>query len=409
MNFKTSLTAVAASLIALLGASAHAQSVSLDYLGQQIVANSATYQGTQIGGLSGIDYNAATGQFVAISDDRSALSPARFYTLGMDLAQFTRSNSAGSAGVQFSGVTTLLAPNGSAYPNNGVDPESIRLVHGAGGTTVLWGNEGLRSGAQSSYQVPTVRESTLSGGYVRDLAVPGYYAPTGSAGGTSVGDMGIRNNLAFESLTISTDGKSAYVATENALVQDGPRTSLTQSSPSRVAQYSLATGALTAEYVYNVDPIAFAPAGDRGLVEMLAVGENRFLAVERSFSTGFNIYVYLVDATNATNVAGMSSLAGQSYTAMSKTLLLDMSTVKNDDGSALFTDNIEGVTLGPVVNGKQTLIFVSDNNFNSSEITQFVAFTVNGDLAAAVPEPQTWALWLGGLAAMGAIARRRRG
>jgi len=406
MNVKTPLPAIAAGLIALLGAPVATEAASLDYLGQQIVPNNATFGGTAIGGLSGIDYDAATGQFVAISDDRSALNAARFYTLGLDLGQFTRANGAGSAGVQFSGVTTLLAPSGLPYASNGVDPESIRFVHSAGGTSVLWGNEGLRSGAPASYQVPTVRESTLAGGYVRDLAVPSYYAPTGSAGGTSAGDSGIRNNLAFESLTISTDGKSAFVATENALVQDGPRTSLTQSSPSRVAQYSLATGALTAEYVYNVDPIAFAPAGDRGLVEMLAVGENRFLALERSFSTGFNIYVYLVDATGATNVAGMGSLAGQSYTAMSRTLLLDMSTVKNDDGSALFTDNIEGVTLGPMVNGKQTLIFVSDNNFNAAEVTQFVAFTVNGSL---VPEPQMWALWLGGLAAMGAVARRRRG
>ncbi len=34
---------------------------------------------------------------------------------------------------------------------------------------------------------------------------------------------GIRNNLAFESLTISPDQKTLFTATENALFQDGSR------------------------------------------------------------------------------------------------------------------------------------------------------------------------------------------
>ena len=39
-------------------------------------------------------------------------------------------------------------------------------------------------------------------------------------------------------------------------------------------------------------------------------------------------------------------------------------------------DNIEGLTFGPVVNGKRTLILVSDNNFNPAQFTQFVALTI---------------------------------
>ena len=92
---------------------------------------------------------------------------------------------------------------------------------------------------------------------------------------------------------------------------------------------------------------------------------------------------------------------------MSKSLLLDLGTVKNDDGSALLLDNVEGITFGPVVNGKQTLVLVADNNFAASQQTQFIAFSVDGTLAP-VPEPASVALMLSGLLALGAAARKQR-
>jgi hypothetical protein len=390
-----------------------AEAATLSYLGQQIVATGTVYQGTQVGGLSGLDYDAVGGRYVAISDDRSALNPARYYDLTLNLASFQRSNTPGSAGVQFTGVTTLQTPGGGPFPSNGVDPESIRLRSGAAGTTVLWTNEGLRSGA--IFQAPTLREATTAGVHLRDFAVPAYYLPVGSAAGTLPTDSGIRNNLAFESLTLSTDGMRAYIATENALVQDGPRTTLSAGSPSRVAEFSLATGARTAEFIYVAEPISRAPtpstgAADSGLVEMLAVGERQFIALERSFAegVGFTSRLYLADATSATDVAGLPSVAGLSLQTMTKTLLLDLSTLRNDDGSALLQDNLEGLSFGPVVDGKRTLILVSDNNFSSGEFTQFVAVSIDGDLIPAIPEPQTHALLLGGLVAMGAVLRRHR-
>jgi len=394
----------------LTGTAVHA--ATLTYLGQNIVATGATYQSTQVGGLSGIDYNPLSGGYVAISDDRSQINPARYYDLTLDVSRFTRSNTPGSSGVQFTGVTTLLTPAGTPFPNSGVDPESIRLRTTASGTTVLWSNEGLRSG--SVYQAPTLREATLGGAYVRDFTVPAYYLPVGSAGGTSPGDTGIRNNLAFESLTLSTDGTRAYVATENALVQDGPRTTLTGGSPSRVAEFDAATGALAAEFVYVVDPIAAVPVpatggADRGLVEMLAVGERRFVTMERSFSegVGFSVRLYLADASAATNVAGVAAINAAATTPMTKTLLLDLGTLRNDDGSVLVQDNIEGLSFGPEINGVKTLVLVSDNNFNAAEFTQFIALAVNGDLATPVPETGTGLMMLAGFVALGVAVRRR--
>ena len=272
-------------------------------------------------------------------------------------------------------------------------------------------------------QNSTVRETALAGAYVRDFAVPAYYAPSGSVAGNQSGDRDVVNNLAFEGLTVSTDGRTLYTATENALVQDGPTVAVGRSSPSRILAFDLATGAASGEFVYPVSPVVMAPSAPglfatNGLVELLATAPGEFIAVERSFAigaatpgvgphglpTGNTIRLFHVDIRSATNVAGLQSLAAQSYTAASKTLLLDLSDLRQSDGSVLALDNIEGISLGPVLtDGRQSLLLVSDNNFGATQFTQFIALAVT-----PVPEPGTALMCLAGLGALGLAARRSR-
>lgn len=380
----------------------------LTYIGQQIVDTNATVFGTRIGGLSGIDFDATTGRYFAISDDRAGINLARFYEVSLDLNQFVRSNAPGAAGVTFNAMTVIRRPDGSDFAVNTLDPEAIRLLRGGvSAPSFYWVSEGER--LAGNLQNPFVREMTLSGMHVRELSTPAHFNPAGAGSA----DAGIRRNLAFESLAFSTDRALVYAAVENALVQDGPAADLTRSSPARVVKYDVASGNAVAEYVYNVDPVASAPipAGSfatNGLVELLAVGPGQFIAVERSFSNGVGnaIRLYLASLAGATDVSGLTSLAGQAYTAMSKTLLLDLGTLRNDDGSPLVLDNIEGITFGPSHAGMPTLILVSDSNFSPTQFTQFIALGV----AAPIPEPHTWALMLAGLglAVVGARARARR-
>ena len=406
---------VGAALLAL-GLHGAAAAATLDYIGQAVLATGTQYAGTQVGGLSGIDYDLATRSYVVISDDRSQYAPARFYTLTLDFDRFSRSNAPGAAGVAFTGVTTLRDASGAAFGPNKVDAESVRLVHGAqGNTTLLWTNEGQRSSA--GFQNPTLRESTLGGEQLREFTIPAAFLPAGSNGGNAAGDRGIRNNLAFESLTLSTDGKSVYIATESALAQDGAIATVNAGSPVRVAQFDYASGQRMAEFVYQLDAIPVAPvpasgSADNGLVELLAVGDGSFIALERSYAAGVgnSIRLYLTSTAGATDVAGLSSLAGASFTSMQKSLLLDLGTLRNDDGSALRLDNVEGISWGADHEGRKTLLLVSDNNFSGSQFTQFIALGINGELVATpVPEPASYALLLGGLAGLGALARRRRG
>ena len=205
-------------------------------------------------------------------------------------------------------------------------------------------------------------------------------------------------------------------------MQDGPTASVGAGSASRILSFDLTTGMSGAEYVYPVSPVALAPnpAGGfatNGLVELLAIGNGEFIAVERSFAAGAvtpgtgpsglptsnTIRLFHVDVRQATDVSGLDSLAGQTYTAATKTLLLDMSDLRNSDGSALALDNIEGITLGPVLaDGRQSLVLVSDNNFSAGQFTQFVALAIT-----PVPEPGAALLCLAGLGAVSLVVRRR--
>jgi hypothetical protein len=394
-----------------------AQAQNLQYIGQQIVPSGTQFLGTTVGGLSGLDFVASSGRYVAISDDRSGFNPARFYELSLDLAQFVRSANPGQAGVGFQSVTTILDSAGLPFATNTLDPEGIR--YNASTNTLVWSNEGQRAAA--GLQNPTVREMTLGGSAVRDFAVPAAFNPAGSVAGSTPGDSGIRNNLAFESLTYSTDGTKLYTATENALVQDGPAAGVGQGSASRILSFDTATGAAGVQWAYQVDPVALAPTpaggfATNGLVELLAIGDRQFVSVERSFAvgaatpgvgpnglpTGNTIRLYYVDARAATDVSGVASLLGAGVVPVSKTLLLDLSTLKHDDGTPLALDNIEGITWGPDFAGKPTLVLVSDNNFGAAQFTQFVALSVT----SPIPEPASLALMAAGVGLL--LCRRKR-
>nr|WP_322657642.1 phytase [Dendronalium sp. ChiSLP03b]MDZ8203938.1 phytase [Dendronalium sp. ChiSLP03b] len=354
-------------------------------------AGTVTGVQTQVGGLSGVTYDAANNRYYAISDDRSQNGPARFYT-------FTT-----NSGVTFTNVTPLKDSNGNLFATFSLDPEGISLTKNG---TVFISSEGEVNLAAGRVSDPFIKEFSLATGQeLRSLAVPKKFLPavedTNGNGKVDTGDTqtsGIYNNLAFESLTITPDQKTLFTATENALSQDGPRVSTTVGSRSRILQYNLVSGQPEKEYLYitdaSVTPNPTTGFSDNGLVDLLAI-DNRgtLLALERSFAEGVGntIKIYEITLQGATDISTIDSLNSLNQTQLAaiapaqKRLVLNLNDLNLPNG----TDNIEGLAFGPkLVDGRQSIVLVSDNNFNQSQFTQIL--TLSADIVnTAIPTVET--------------------
>jgi hypothetical protein len=348
-------TKLAATVAALVGAClcaapavAKGPSVDLQFRGQAIVPTGTSFQGTTVGGLSSITYDARRGVFYAISDDASQFQPARFYTLGLDVADGRLTD----GDVHFTGVTTLQAPGGGPYAPFSLDPEGLVLTKDR---ELVLTSEGFPNNLID----PFVRRYDLDGTFLGSLPLPQSFL---------VGPgTGVRTNLGFESAGVPPNGRFLFTATENALVQDGPPATVLNGSRARILRYNLQNGRLDREWFYETDPVAEPPAPGQfsvnGLVELLPLNNEFMLAMERSFSvgapdTGNTIRIYKV------------ALPGHGDTAR-KTLLLDL------DDLGLPLDNVEGMTFGPrLPDGRRSIVLVSDNNFAASQFTQFLLFAV---------------------------------
>ena len=348
---------------------------------------------TPVGGLSGVTYDAVNNRYYSISDDRSQVAPARFYT-------FT----AGDSGVNFTNVTPLKDSNGNFFALNSLDPEGIALTNNG---NVFISSEGEVNPTAGRVTNPFIKEFSLTTGQeVGSLLIPTKFLPvvedTNNNGIIDAGDTqtsGVYNNLAFESLTITPDQKTLFTDTENALSQDGLKASLTSGSPSRILQYNLVSGQPEKEYLYITDAIAQAPnpstgSSNNGLTDLLAI-DNRgtLLALERSFAEGVGntIKIYEVSLQGATDISFFDSLNNLSAEQLAtikpaqKRLLLNLNDLNLPNG----TDNIEGITFGPkLADGSQSIVLVSDNNFSQSQFTQIL--TLDADLVpTAAPTVET--------------------
>ena len=416
MRFQKTLLTAALCAVAV-GAARADYLTGLQFLGQaNFPARTVTVGGTTVGGLSGIRYDAANNRYIANSDDRGNESPEgsrpRFYSLNLNVTGGAFSNS----DVTFNSVTTLRDAGGATFPNFATDLESVALA--PDGKSVYISSEGDASGLAGHNLInPSVYQFDIATGQqIRQLNAPSYYnanLPTGP-------NSGIRNNLGFESATLTNDGATLLTGTENALKQDGPTSATGAPSPSRLLTFDTATGLPVAEYEYLVDPVVEPPTGTNfavgGLVEMLSLGNDNYLGLERSFTvggaatgTGYDIKLYQFSLAGATDISGVESLSALpsgSVVPVQKTLLLDLGTL------GIPLDNVEGVTFGPrLPDGRRSLVLVSDDNFSLAingagsgpQNTQFLVFA-----ATAAPEPATLALFAACALPCAALVRRRR-
>ena len=333
----------------------------LRLIGEKRLPHKLQYQDTTVGGLSGIDFDAASGQLYLLSDDGGSQSPPRFYTARMAITADKLGD------IELTGVTFLQGLNAP-------DPEAIRWH--APSQSLLWTSEGnALLGAP-----PSLQQTRLDGTLVRTFDLPamlGFGLVSGS-----------RINKTIEGLCLTPDGRHAWLAMEAALRQDGPEpTVAAPGGPCRFTQMDIATGKAVRQIAYVPDAIPRAPSppgadADNGVVEVLMLDAHRMLVLERAYMAGLgdrernSMRLYAIDTRQATDTLSMAELKTGNHTPAVKTLVADFASFP----ALSRLDNTEGMCWGPKLpdrngkSGNRALLFVSDDNFNPRQITQFLAF-----------------------------------
>lgn len=347
----------------------------LRFIDEYEVPHGIKWEGTEIGGLSGIDYNEKEGLYYMVCDDPSARGSARFYTARILIDE------KGIDTVIFTGVTIIQNREGKPYSDitkdlaHSTDLEAMR--YNPLYDVLVRSSEGQRRvrPGQHEIQQPDIVVMNRSGTWIDSFTLPAniYMQAT---------EKGPRHNSVFEGLDFANGYQRLFVCLEEPLYEDGHKAGTGDSTSwVRMLEFDMQTKKALSQYAYEIGPVPYpaVPVGAfqvNGVSDIMHVGDKRFLVIERAFSAGrveSDIRVFLADVNGAEDISANPSIGEWPVKRpVSKRLLLDMN-------KALDTEvyNVEGVTWGPrLANGHRSLVFVTDNNFNPLEKTQFFLFEV---------------------------------
>jgi hypothetical protein len=328
---------------------AAAKPVSVTFRNSVRIADTAVDQNGQqftITGMSGVAYRGplatppeppGSHEFIAVMDNSNKLVRLRV-TLGADGA---------ITGVGVLGGITLAESR---------DFEGVAVA--PGGLDVILSEEGT----------PAVREYALADG-----AVVGAFGTPQVFGAR-------RGNYGWESLTlrrVNAAVSEVWTANEEALTVDGPLSTQAAGTVVRVQRYSLIDGVATPthQFAYNVDAWhGSSISGARsGVSDLVAMPDGELLTLERSFAFNlggfFRTRIYQVGfvaaAGPATDVSEVPSLAGATYTALSKRLLWQGNQA-----------NLEGLCVGPSLGDRRWAMIGVVDDADPISLNTVVGFEV---------------------------------
>jgi hypothetical protein len=340
----------------------------LTYLHTYTIPHNFSFMETTVGGLSSIDYDQKRNRYFLVCDDRSSINPARFYTAKISIKQNKIDT------VLFTNFAYLKDELGKTYPSTKEnpyktpDPESMR--YNPNSKLLVWSSEGENTirGKDSILINPSVYFVNAAGRFKDSITIPqNLYM--------SFLEKGPRQNGVLEGMSYADNYKTLMVNVEEPLQEDGPRADLKPNGAIiRFYKFDTQAKISTNQYAYELSPVAYAPNPINeykinSVPEFLWIGNNQLLVLERSYSTGriaCSIKIFLADYNQATDIANFSSLkAPAKFQPMKKTLLMNL------DDLGIYTDNIEGISFGPVLpNGNRSILLVSDNNFSPIQKSQ---------------------------------------
>ena len=180
-------------------------------------------------------------------------------------------------------------------------------------------------------------------------------------------------NYSLEALTISGDGCTMWTANEEALKVDGPLATNSVGSVVRLTRFTrnsvFDNWTANGEWAYETQPIGTAKDSHTrsGVSGLCALPDGTLLVLERRCYQGglwpdFNIRIYQVNFSGATDVSSLSSLKNATYTKTAKTLLWTFT-----DSSDM--PNYEGICLGPRLDGDPSscvIVLITDGGSSAA-------------------------------------------
>lgn len=330
----------------------------LKLLAQANLPSTLTVGEAPFGGLSGM-VNLGNNEYLAISDDRSEYAPARMVKLSIEVD---------GEELKVKPLENItLTQDGVPFKLNELDPEAITLHN----KTLIIASEG--SYRKELRSAPFIRQFGFDGAQMRDLAFDeDRYVPEAEGQMTK----GVRSNLGFESVSFSPSGKTLFAVTEAALRQDAPYEYHAQNIVRLMVMDSEAKKS-TKEYAIKLDHIQIDAAGgvltgENGISDIIALSETEVMIMERAWVSAAKrqiVRLYSVKLDESAEVSGINQLQADTV-VLTKNLVLDL----DDLGIAL--DNLEILCHGPKIDGKDTLIIASDNNFSKYQKNQFLLFQI---------------------------------
>jgi hypothetical protein len=319
----------------------------VDFIGYSDALDEQNFEGTNVGGLSALAYDARRDLYYSLVDEEKG-TPARFYTLRVPL------DGARLGDPEIVDVTTLRDSEGQPFMGGEFDGEGI-TVSSRGELFI------------ASETEPSIRRFSLGGRLLAELPVPRRFLVEPEGGG--------RTNGTFESLSLSPDGASLFTANEEKLAPDGRDPE--GHKRIRVLRYERGGAG------------GFEPSGEffyltesrTGVADVAALSESEVLVLEHDNR------VFLVSLEGAEDVSNKKSLAAPGLEPLEKELLVNPAYYARDGagdpGPRIGTElgNLEGLALGPrLPDGRSTLLLQNDDGFyagrHPGRVTRIVAFSV---------------------------------
>jgi hypothetical protein len=242
---------------------------------------------------------------------------------------------------------------------------------------------------------PFLIKTDASGKVLRsEVSLPGVFAPENPLRGSTPSNLG--SSRGFEGMAINKAGDKLFTLLEGTVTGDASKTL-------RINEFSVDSESFTgASWKYKLD------TDGTNIGDITMVDDRTALVLERNGGTATNgttpfKKVFKID---------LSTLDAAGYAQ--KTELIDLMNIAdphdlNGDGNTIFT--FPYVTIEDILLiDDHTVLVMNDNNFPGGggrsaapDINEILMI----NLANPVPEPESWALALGGFALVGQLARRK--